>query len=135
MGNEYVTLTSEQFKNKWLVIFFYFKNLPHEQNILEFQTMYHKFQEAGISVIGCSRDTKFSHEYLIRKQEKPIAFPLVGDVKGDMCRQFGVERDRDSKELPTSFIVSPDGKIIKRIDSISASFIFQEASASIASRA
>ena len=63
VGTEFKTLSSQDFKGKWKVLFFYPLDFTFvcPTEIVAFDEAFAKFQELNCDVLGCSVDSKFSH--------------------------------------------------------------------------
>lgn len=76
-----------------------------------------EFQDAGLEVVGVSKDDENSHQKFRTKYELP--FPLIADVDLTLCRAFGVygEKKFMGKVYDgihrISFLISEDGNILK----------------------
>ena len=77
-------------KSKLLVLYFYPKdNTPGcTTEGAQFRDLYPRFQKAGCSVAGVSRDSLKSHENFKAKMGFP--FELLSDEDEKICKQFGV---------------------------------------------
>jgi peroxiredoxin Q/BCP len=58
----------------------------------EFRDLHAKFQDAGIVVLGCSRDTLASHEKFKAKHGFP--FELIADTEEALCDLFDVIKEK-----------------------------------------
>lgn len=74
----------------------------------ELEAMYQKYKDKGLTVVGINTDGPRS-----QAKVKPfvdnlkISFPILVDLNGDVMRQYRV------MVLPTTFLIAPDGKILK----------------------
>lgn len=72
-----------------------------------------QFKELGVEVVGVSIDSQFTH-YAWRNTpvEKggigPVRFPIVGDVKHEIAKAYGVEHP-DGVALRASFLIDKEG--------------------------
>jgi peroxiredoxin (alkyl hydroperoxide reductase subunit C) len=87
-----------QFRGKkYVVLFFYPKNFTFvcPTEIWAFQERLHDFEERDVALIGCSRDSEFSHfAWLETPRErggiKGVTFPLVSDINRSIIDSYGV---------------------------------------------
>jgi peroxiredoxin Q/BCP len=77
-------------RGKWLVIYFYPKDSTPGCTTegQEFRDLYSEFQNAGIEVLGVSRDSIKSHENFKTKLNLP--FTLLSDSEEIVCTLFNV---------------------------------------------
>jgi len=82
-----------------------------------FRDQHAAFRKAGAQVFGVSRDSLASHARFKKKMEFP--FELVSDPEEALCSRFDVIKQkkmygRDVRGIERStFVVSPDGKVVK----------------------
>lgn len=109
---------SEQ-NNKWLVLLFYPADFtficPTELEAAA--ELYEQFQKEGAEVMSVSTDTVFVHKAWHDNSPsiKKIAFPMLADPTGKLCRALGTYIVEEGLSLRTTVIVDPDG-IIKAVD-------------------
>ncbi len=102
---------------KGAVLFFYPLDFTFvcPSEIIAFSHRTKEFTDRGISVIGCSVDSQFSH---FAWRETPVEkggigrinFPLVADLTKQIARDYDVLLD-DSVALRGSFLIDKDGTI------------------------
>ena len=82
-----------------------------------FRDHWDQFQEAGLQIVGVSKDSETSHEKFRTKYELP--FPLIADTDLQLAKAYGVygEKKFMGKTYDgvhrISFLISPDGTIAK----------------------
>jgi thioredoxin-dependent peroxiredoxin len=81
-------------RGRKLVLYFYPKdNTPGcTAEGVDFRDQYAAFRRAGCEVLGISRDSPASHERFKAKMKLP--FELLSDPDEQVCRQFGVMKDK-----------------------------------------
>lgn len=92
------TVTKDSLKGQKVILYFYPKDKTpgctlEAQN---FQRHIGDFQKLGYAVYGISRDDSNSHQDFKAKEE--LAFTLLSDPQGQMCRDFGVLQTEDPGE-------------------------------------
>jgi len=120
-------LTSEDFKGKKLVIYFYPKdNTPGcTTETKDFTAMHNKFKEKNTEILGVSKDSIKSHKSFSKKFDVP--FQLGSDPETLMCEQFGVwvEKSMYGKKYMgidrSTFLIDESGKIAKIWSKVSVS--------------
>ena len=88
------SLSSQDFAGKTLVIFFYPKDDTSgcTKEAIGFTEHLAEFEAAGAAVIGVSKDRVAKHDKFIAKHNLNI--PLLSDVNGQMCEDFGVWKEK-----------------------------------------
>lgn len=108
-------ISFKQFKDKWLVLFFYPADFTFvcPTELSELADHYEEFKKEGAEVISVSTDTAFVHKAWHDHSTSiaKIKFPMLADPTGKLCRALGVYIPEEGLALRGSFIVDPDGKI------------------------
>ncbi len=111
------TLQLEDFKGKWLVLFFYPLDFTFvcPTEILAFSDRYDEFRKLNAEVVGVSVDSQFTH---LAWTERPrnlggiqgLRYPLLADLDKKIAANFGVLAD-GGMALRGLFIIDPDGVV------------------------
>ncbi len=87
-------------KGKYVVLFFYPLDFTFvcPTELIAFDHRLKEFEARGVQVIGCSIDSQFTHVAWRNTPVDqggigPIGYPLVADVKHEVCRAYDVEAD------------------------------------------
>ena len=115
--NEHLSL--DNFKGKYLVIYFYPKDKTSGCTIesQDFRDHNKKFKAKNCAIVGVSRDSIKSHKSFQEKES--LNFPLISDPDEMMCNAYGVMKEKSMYGRKymgierSTFLISPDGKIIK----------------------
>jgi peroxiredoxin Q/BCP len=103
------------YRGQWLAIYFYPKdNTPGcTTEACNFRDNIYAFKAIGANVVGVSVDDVESHKEFADEHRLP--FILLADVDGEMAESYGVLRDWKLVQIASrqSFIVGPDGTIVK----------------------
>jgi peroxiredoxin Q/BCP len=101
----------ELYKKGKLVVFFYPKAMTGgcTAQACSLRDAYQELTDAGIQVIGVSRDSVELQKQFKAKNRLP--FSLIADVDGSVMRAFGVREAREGMSAREAFIVS-EGRII-----------------------
>ena len=116
-GGEDKVVNLSDFKNQYLVLYFYPKDdTPGcTTEATEFTTHKAKFEKLGASIVGVSKDTTQKHDKFIAKHGLDII--LGADVEGQVTEDYGVwvEKKMYGKTYMgiqrATFLISPDGRI------------------------
>jgi peroxiredoxin (alkyl hydroperoxide reductase subunit C) len=108
---------SAQIKGKYAVIFFYPLDFTFvcPSELLAFDHRLAEFQKRNVEVIGVSIDSHFSH--LAWKNTAvnnggigQVRYPLVADIKHDICKAYDVEAD-GGVAFRGSFLIDMNGVV------------------------
>src|SRR5690348_3482273 len=101
-----------------LVLYFYPKDDTSgcTREAGDFTSLARDFKEAGVKVVGLSRDSMKSHEKFIGKYG--LSVPLVSDEDGKISDAFGtwVEKSMYGRKYMgmerATFLIDPDGRVL-----------------------
>lgn len=106
------------YKGKYVVLFFYPLDFTFvcPTELIAFSKRIDEFEKRGVQVIGCSIDSQFTH---IAWRNTPVneggigevKYPLVADVKHDICRSYDVEFDAAGVAFRGSFLIDQKGTV------------------------
>ncbi len=106
------------YTGNYIVLFFYPLDFTFvcPTELIAFSHRIADFTERGVQVIGCSIDSQFTH---LAWRNTPIAeggigavtYPLVADVKHEICRSYDVEFDAAGVAFRGSFLIDQNGVV------------------------
>ena len=106
------------FKGKYVVLFFYPLDFTFvcPTELIAFSRRIKDFEDRNVQVIGCSIDSQFSHSAWRNTPVNeggigPVTYPLVADVKHEICRAYDVEFDAAGVAFRGSFLIDKDGLV------------------------
>ena len=104
------------FKGKYVVLFFYPLDFTFvcPTELIAFSKRIKEFEERDVQVIGCSIDSQFTH---VAWRDTPVdeggigavAYPLVADVKHEICQAYDVEFGEAGVAFRGSFLIDKEG--------------------------
>ena len=107
-----------EFKGKYVVLFFYPLDFTFvcPTELIAFSKRIKEFEERGVQVIGCSIDSQFTH---VAWRNTPVdeggigavAYPLVADVKHQICQAYDVEFGEAGVAFRGSFLIDQNGVV------------------------
>ena len=117
-GGEDKVVNLSDFKNQYLVLYFYPKDdTPGcTTEATEFTAYKAKFEKLGASIVGVSKDTTQKHDKFIAKHNLEII--LGADVDGQVTEDYGVwvQKKMYGKTYMgiqrATFLIGPDGTIL-----------------------
>lgn len=122
------------FRGKWVVLYFYPKDMSHGCTIEahNFQRDEAKYQEKNAVILGISGDSVDSHEKFCAKDG--LNFKLLADTDHAVSKQYGSLHDLGVAKLSArhTFLISPDGHIVKEFLDVNPSSHSQEVLAALA---
>ncbi len=111
---EFHTYTLQDYKGKWLVMFFYPLDFTFvcPTEIKGFSKEADKFKELNAEVVGVSTDSVHSHKAWIERDFKDgLSLPLLSDITKDVSMSHGVLLEDEGIALRGTFIIDPEGVV------------------------
>lgn len=112
--NEHFALAD--YAGKYVVLFFYPLDFTFvcPTELIAFSRRIHEFEERGVQVIGCSIDSQYTHVAwrntpVAEGGIGPVTYPLVADVKHEICRAYDVEFGEAGVAFRGSFLIDCGG--------------------------
>lgn len=113
---EKMTVSLEDYKGKWLILFFY----PYDfsfvcpTEILALSARYEEFQQLNTDVLGVSTDSVYSHKAWLNTPEEEngiqgTKYLLASDNTHVVSEAYGVLVEEEGAALRGLFIIDPDG--------------------------
>jgi len=109
---------SDQIKGKYAVLFFYPLDFTFvcPSELIAFDHRLAEFQKRNVEVIGCSIDSHFTH---LAWKNTPVnnggigqvKYPLVADIKHEICRAYDVEFAPAGVAFRGSFLIDKSGVV------------------------
>lgn len=107
------TVSLDDYKGKWLVLFFYPLDFTFvcPTEITQFSDRVAEFNKLNCEVVACSVDSEFSHlAWTMQPRKKgglgEMAIPILSDIKKTISTDYGVLLD-DGVALRGTFIIDP----------------------------
>ncbi|MDQ5903640.1 MAG: peroxiredoxin 2/4 [Pseudomonadota bacterium] len=117
-NNEMKPLKLSDYKGKYVVMFFYPLDFTFvcPSELIAFDHRLDEFKQRGVEVIGVSIDSQFTHlAWKNTPVEKggigQVQYPLVADVKHDICRAYDVEFEAAGVAFRGSFLIDKNGTV------------------------
>ncbi len=106
----------DDYQGKHIVLFFYPLDFTFvcPTELIAFSHRMAEFEKRGVQVIGCSIDSQFTHLAWRNTAINDggigaVNYPLVADVKHQICRDYDVEFEPAGVALRGSFLIDRDG--------------------------
>jgi len=106
------------YTGKYVVLFFYPLDFTFvcPTELIAFSKRIKEFEDRDVQVIGCSIDSQFTHIAWRNTAVDDggigaVAYPLVADVKHEICRAYDVEFEDAGVAYRGSFLIGKDGKV------------------------
>ena len=110
----------QDYRGTWLAIYFYPKDdTPGcTTEACNFRDNIYAFKAIGASVVGISVDDVESHKEFSGKYKLP--FTILADEESETAQDYGVLRDWKLIQIASrqSFLVDPDGVIVKHYEEV-----------------
>ena len=105
-------------KGKEVVIFFYPLDFTFvcPSELIAFDKRFGEFQARGVEVVGISIDSQFTHNAWRNTAINDggigaVQYPLVADVKHEICKAYDVELEEAGVALRGSFLIDKTGLV------------------------
>jgi len=112
-NNKIETINLNQYKGKWVVLFFYPADFTFicPTELGELADHYAEIKKLGAEVLSVSTDTEFVHKAWHDNSPviKKIKFPMLADPTANICKSYGTYIDGEGLSLRGTFIIDPDG--------------------------
>ncbi|MBW4056270.1 MAG: peroxiredoxin [Proteobacteria bacterium] len=111
-GKEFKTIALKDFKDKWLVLFFYPADFTFvcPTEIKGFSDTLASFKELNAEVVAVSTDSKWSHLAWIKRGDLGnLKYPLLADFTKEVSRAYRVLDPEQGVALRGLFIIDPKG--------------------------
>ena len=117
-NNEMKPLKLSDLKGKYVAIFFYPLDFTFvcPSELIAFDHRLDEFKKRGVEVIGVSIDSQFTHlAWKNTPVEKggigQVQYPLVADVKHEICRAYDVEFEPAGVAYRGTFLIDKNGVV------------------------
>ena len=102
-------------KGKWRVVFFWPKDFTFvcPTEIAAFGKLDKEFKARDAQLLGVSTDSEYVHlAWRSTKDElKNLPFPMLSDIKRELCNQLGILDEKEGVAHRATFIVDPENII------------------------
>lgn len=106
------------YQGKYIVLFFYPLDFTFvcPTELIAFSHRIEEFEKRGVQVLGCSIDSQFTHlawrnTPVDQGGIGPVKYPLIADIKHQICRDYDVELDPAGVALRGSFLIDREGVV------------------------
>jgi peroxiredoxin (alkyl hydroperoxide reductase subunit C) len=121
-NNEIKPLKLSDFRGKPVVLFFYPLDFTFvcPSELIAFDHRLEEFKQRGVEVIGVSIDSQFTHLAWKNTPVKEggigqVGYPLVADIKHEICRAYDVELEGAGVALRGSFLIDQNGVVMHQV--------------------
>ena len=109
---------SEASKGKYALVFFWPLDFTFvcPSELIAFDHRFEEFQKRGVEVIGVSIDSQFTHNAwrnttIADGGIGPVKYPLIADVKHEICKAYDVEHPEAGVAFRGSFLIDKAGVV------------------------
>jgi alkyl hydroperoxide reductase subunit AhpC len=114
-GKAFATITDQTYTDKWKIYFFWPKDFTFvcPTEIAAFGKLNREFADRDAQVLGGSTDSEFVHHAWRRDHPdlKDLPFPMLADVKRDLCTALGILDPREGVAQRATYVVDPENVI------------------------
>jgi thioredoxin-dependent peroxiredoxin len=132
--NEGKQVNLNDFKGKWVVLYFYPKDFTQGCTIeaRNFQRDLTKYEAVNAVILGVSVDNADSHKEFCAKEG--LNFKLLADTDAKVSEQYGSVMEYNGAKLSArnTFIIDPQGKVVKVFEKVKVAAHSEEVLAALA---
>ena len=132
--NEGKQVSLNDFKGKWVVLYFYPKDFTQGCTIeaRNFQRDIAKYEAVNAVILGVSVDNEQSHKDFCAKEG--LNFKLLADTEAKVSEQYGSVMEYNGAKLSArnTFIIDPQGKVVKVFEKVKVGAHSEEVLAALA---
>lgn len=112
-GGEIKNVSLQDYKGKWVVLFFYPLDFTFvcPTELTQFREQKAEFEKAGAVLFGASVDSVHSHKRWLRDDLGNLNYPLISDLTKRISRDYGVLLEERGIATRGTFIIDPEQKI------------------------
>jgi len=111
----FTTITEESYPGKWKLYFFCPKDFTFvcPTEIAAFGKLNGEFADRDCQILGGSTDNEYVHAAWRTHHAdlKDLPFPMLSDIRRDLCGQLGILDERAGVAQRATFIVDPENVI------------------------
>lgn len=115
VGGEVKKISLEDYKGKWVVLFFYPADFTFvcPTELGELADHYEEFKALNAEVISVSTDTAFVHKAWHDTSEtiKKIKFPMLADPALRVTKAYWTLIPEEGLSLRATYLINPEGKV------------------------
>lgn len=114
-ANAYINISSDDYKGKWVVLFFYPEDFTFvcPTELFDFAKSYEEFKALNCEVIACSTDSAPVH--LAWRQNHPdlknLPYMMLADPTHENAKNFEVYNEEKGFALRGLYIIDPEGTL------------------------
>jgi peroxiredoxin (alkyl hydroperoxide reductase subunit C) len=117
-GSIVADFSLSDYAGQYVVLFFYPLDFTFvcPTELIAFSKRIKEFEDRGVQVIGCSIDSQFTHAAWRNTAVEDggigaVAYPLVADVKHQICQAYDVEFEAAGVAFRGSFLIDKEGTV------------------------
>jgi len=111
----FTTITEESYPGKWKLYFFWPKDFTFvcPTEIAAFGKLNGEFADRDCQILGGSTDNEYVHAAWRTHHAdlKDLPFPMLSDIRRDLCGQLGILDEQAGVAQRATFIVDPENVI------------------------
>ncbi|MDO8602139.1 MAG: peroxiredoxin [bacterium] len=109
-SGKFVRINFDDYKNKWVVLFFYPRDFTFvcPTEIKEFSHLEPEFTKYKAVILGCSTDSKESHQVWFERDLPMVKYPIIADTTHELSNGYEV-LSADGASQRGTFIIDPEG--------------------------
>ena len=112
-ASDFVKISLGDYKDKWLVFFFYPRDFTFicPTELKGFAQHKSEFEALNAEVLACSTDSEWSHKNWFEKDLRDVDYPILADNTHAIAKAYDVYNEVDGLAERGSFIIDPEGVV------------------------
>lgn len=110
---KFVKIKSEDYKGKWLVLFFYPRDFTFicPTELTGFAKHKAEFKKLNAEVVAASTDSEHSHKAWFERDLKEVDYPIIADTNHRISKDYDVLEEEKGESQRGTFIIDPEGMV------------------------
>lgn len=114
-GEGFITVTNEDLKGKWAILFFYPGDFTFvcPTELKDLQDNYEEFKKLGVEIYSVSTDSHFVHKAWTDATDtiESIEYTMLADMTFELSRALGVMIEEAGQAYRGTFLFNPEGLV------------------------
>lgn len=112
-GKEFKTISNEDIKGKWAVLFWWPKDFTFicPTEIAEFNKNFSNFEDRDTVLLGASTDSEYVHHAWRMHHDdlRDLKFPMIADTSKSLAEELGILSEEEKVAYRATYIIDTEG--------------------------
>src|SRR3989338_2652337 len=112
-ASDFVKISLGDYKDKWLVFFFYPRDFTFicPTELKGFAKHKQEFKDLNCEILAVSTDSEWSHKAWFERDLQEVTYPVLADTTHKISRDYGILNEDNGEAERGLFIINPQGQI------------------------